>query len=182
MLLAMMILHFLGFTSISKIPSISALTTLTTPLNIPLQTQALRDSQSSQAPGSRSAAGEPAGERLQHQPDAAVLTEPALLQPQHQGETSSSLWALSTPLSALPACHLTQTLSSPSLRRTTLTLRLSARRSPPTAIRATSATQCFVPSQKYVVRRARLTHASLPPGEMCQNSAGIFFFQIAGRT
>lgn len=57
----------------------------------PPQTEALCDSQPSQAPGGGGAAGEPAGERLQHQPDAAVLAEPALLQPQRQGDASGTL-------------------------------------------------------------------------------------------
>lgn len=76
----------------------------------PLQAEALRDSQPSQAPSGGGAAGEPAGERLQQQPDAAVLTEPALLQPQHQGDTSSTLPGAGRVMLALtsdPPYHLT---------------------------------------------------------------------------
>lgn len=49
------------------------------------QTEALCDSQPPQAPGGGGAASEQTGERLQHQPHAALLKKPALLQPQHQG-------------------------------------------------------------------------------------------------
>lgn len=49
------------------------------------QTEAVCDSQPPQAPGGGGAASEQTGERLQHQPDAALFKKPALLQPQHQG-------------------------------------------------------------------------------------------------
>lgn len=52
-------------------------------LPFPLQTEAVCDPQPTQAPGGGGAASEQTGERLQHQPDTALLKEPALLQPQH---------------------------------------------------------------------------------------------------
>lgn len=52
-------------------------------LRFPPQAEAVCDSQPTSAPGGGGAASEQAGERLQHQPDAALFKEPALLQPQH---------------------------------------------------------------------------------------------------
>lgn len=45
------------------------------------QTQAVRDPQPAEATGGGSAAPEQTRERLQHQPDHALLAQPALLQP-----------------------------------------------------------------------------------------------------
>lgn len=49
----------------------------------PPQTEAVCDPQPSEAYDGGSAASEQTGKRLQHQPDAALFTQPALLQPQH---------------------------------------------------------------------------------------------------